>query len=123
MDPDRDHEAMSGAMLDHIIDSRHLDSIPAEDVRSVQSMITAAHGGGKGGGAAARDKPWLHEIVANGRNGIDVDKFDYLARDSLYCGVKLSYDFNRVMQFSKVGGRFALLKDGGNRGRGLGVAR
>lgn len=32
-----------------------------------------------------------------------MDKFDYLARDSMYCGLKLSCDFNRVMQFSKVG--------------------
>ncbi|KFM24211.1 Deoxynucleoside triphosphate triphosphohydrolase SAMHD1-like protein [Auxenochlorella protothecoides] len=99
---DWDHEAMSGAMLDHIIDTKHLDTIPAEDVRSVQSMITAAHGGVGAGAAPRREKLWLHEIVANGRNSIDVDKFDYLARDSLYCGVKLSYDFNRVMQFSKV---------------------
>lgn len=30
-------------------------------------------------------------------------QFDYLARDSLYCGIKIGCDFNRIMQFSKVG--------------------
>lgn len=97
-----EHEDMSSAMLDLIIDEEHLDSIPREDVRAVQSMITSAHGGGAGGGALPPGKRWLQEIVANGRNGIDVDKFDYLARDGLYCGVKTSFDANRIMQFSKV---------------------
>lgn len=27
-------------------------------------------------------RPWLSEIVSNARNGIDVDKFDYLRRDA-----------------------------------------
>lgn len=30
-------------------------------------------------------------------------QFDYLARDSLYCGVKVACHFNRIIQFSKVG--------------------
>ena len=30
-------------------------------------------------------------------------QFDYLMRDSMYCGVKISCDFNRLTQFSKVG--------------------
>ena len=27
-------------------------------------------------------RPWLFEIVSNPRNGIDVDKFDYMERDA-----------------------------------------
>jgi HD superfamily phosphohydrolase len=29
-------------------------------------------------------------------------RFDYLARDALHCGVKISCDFDRIMRFSKV---------------------
>lgn len=47
-------------------------------------------------------RQFLHEIVANGRNGLDVDKFDYLLRDARMCGVSIGLDFNRIMQFSKV---------------------
>ena len=41
------------------------------------------------------DRSFLYEIVANGRNSIDVDKFDYLARDTFNLGLKSSYDFTR----------------------------
>ena len=30
------------------------------------------------GGPVDPDRPWLFEIVSNSRNGIDVDKIDYL---------------------------------------------
>ncbi|KDD74334.1 hypothetical protein H632_c1392p0, partial [Helicosporidium sp. ATCC 50920] len=118
-----EHEAMSAAVLDAIVEDNYVDSIPAQDLRTIKDMITAGHGAQLGSGAeagavtpgstpptidssprpaSASSKRWLHEIVANGRNGIDVDKFDYLARDSLCCGVRVSFDPGRIMQFSKV---------------------
>ena len=45
---------------------------------------------------------YLYDIVANKRNGIDVDKFDYLARDSYFCGVKISFEHSLPMNYSKV---------------------
>ncbi|XP_065817358.1 deoxynucleoside triphosphate triphosphohydrolase SAMHD1-like isoform X2 [Labrus bergylta] len=47
-------------------------------------------------------KSFLYEIVSNKRNGVDVDKFDYLARDSSYLGIKNNFDFRRFMQFARV---------------------
>lgn len=47
-------------------------------------------------------KRWLHELVANGRNGLDVDKFDYLQRDAQHTGCRIAADFNRLQAFSKV---------------------
>lgn len=101
-----DHEDMSAKMLEFLIDDNHIDAISGDDLRRVTSFITSGHGVGAQeaskptmGGSSKR---WLSEIVANGRNSIDVDKFDYLARDAKYCGVNLSCNFNRLMQFSKV---------------------
>lgn len=40
-------------------------------------------------------RPLFHVLLLPGL------QFDYLARDSLYCGIKIGCDFNRIMQFSK----------------------
>ncbi|KAL6572239.1 hypothetical protein OROMI_013197 [Orobanche minor] len=40
--------------------------------------------------------------VANGRNGIDVDKFDYLVRDSRACGLGCTFQFGRMLDTMRV---------------------
>ncbi|XP_071173860.1 deoxynucleoside triphosphate triphosphohydrolase SAMHD1-like isoform X2 [Mytilus edulis] len=47
-------------------------------------------------------KGFLYEIVANKRNGIDVDKWDYFARDCHGLGIKNNFDHHRFMKFSRV---------------------
>ncbi len=44
----------------------------------------------------------LMQIVANKRNGVDVDKWDYLARDSHYLGLRNSFDHRRFMKYVRV---------------------
>ena len=51
---------------------------------------------------AGDGRQYLHEIVANGRNGLDVDKYDYLSRDAYCCGVPMAAELNRLKTFSKV---------------------
>lgn len=48
------------------------------------------------------EKSFLYDIVANKRNGIDVDKFDYFARDCHVLGVTKSFDASRLMKFARV---------------------
>ena len=55
-----------------------------------------------GNGSSHLQESCPAQIVANGRNGLDVDKFDYLQRDSLYCNVKINADFDRLQKLSKV---------------------
>ncbi|CAG8821510.1 34740_t:CDS:10, partial [Gigaspora margarita] len=45
---------------------------------------------------------YLFNIVNNGENSLDVDKFDYFARDCYYSGAKIQFDFQRLMQLSRV---------------------
>ncbi|XP_022802399.1 deoxynucleoside triphosphate triphosphohydrolase SAMHD1-like isoform X1 [Stylophora pistillata] len=49
-----------------------------------------------------KEKSFLYEIVANKRTGIDVDKFDYFARDCHGLGIKNSFDHERYMKSAKV---------------------
>ncbi|KAG2431557.1 hypothetical protein HXX76_009571 [Chlamydomonas incerta] len=87
------HETMSAAILTHLVDDNYIDDISDEDIRAVQSLIK---------GDAFADRGYLYDIVANKRNGVDVDKFDYLQRDALMCNVKISCSFQRLLMLTKV---------------------
>jgi HD superfamily phosphohydrolase len=47
-------------------------------------------------------RSYLFEIVANKRNSVDVDKFDYMMRDCHNVGIKSSVDALRLITFSRV---------------------
>ncbi|XP_052817340.1 deoxynucleoside triphosphate triphosphohydrolase SAMHD1-like isoform X2 [Mya arenaria] len=49
-----------------------------------------------------KEKSFLYEVVANKRNGIDVDKWDYFARDCHMLGIRNNFDHNRCIEFSRV---------------------
>lgn len=48
------------------------------------------------------EKDFLYEVVSNDVNGIDVDKFDYFARDCYHLGFKNNFDHKRLIKFSRV---------------------
>jgi HD superfamily phosphohydrolase len=58
----------------------HLGLLDPGEEQMVATMITGAYQEGCG-------KPYLYQIVANHVNGVDVDRMDYLARDSLHTGM------------------------------------
>ncbi|RXG69845.1 Deoxynucleoside triphosphate triphosphohydrolase SAMHD1 [Armadillidium vulgare] len=49
-----------------------------------------------------KEKGFLYQIVANDQNGVDVDKWDYFLRDSHSLGLKVTFDYRRLMKFSRV---------------------
>jgi len=48
------------------------------------------------------EKPYLFEIVANKKNSIDVDKFDYIARDTVNCGNRTNSEATRLIHSCRV---------------------
>ncbi|KAG6872253.1 hypothetical protein C0995_011512 [Termitomyces sp. Mi166 len=48
------------------------------------------------------EKPFLFDIVANQRNGLDVDKFDYIPRDSHMVGDKMNIALMRIINSARV---------------------
>ena len=44
----------------------------------------------------------LFQIVSNNRNGIDVDKWDYFARDTFMLGMGNNFNYKRCIAFSRV---------------------
>ena len=97
---------MSGQILQTIVDDGHVkdDAVSDDELKRIQQLIVGScHSHqASSGQLPPNDKRFLFDIVANGRNSIDVDKFDYLARDSYYCNVKISCDLNRLQRLTKV---------------------
>lgn len=97
---------MSGQILQTIVDDGHIkdDALSDDELKRIKELIVGScHNHQPGmGQPPLNDKRFLFDIVANGRNSIDVDKFDYLARDSYYCSVKISCDLNRLQRLTKV---------------------
>jgi HD superfamily phosphohydrolase len=86
---------MSVALLRHLIDENAID-LPEEDVHLIETLISGEYG------KKEEERAFLFDIVANKRNSVDVDKFDYLARDAYNCGMTTSFNSSRVLIFSRV---------------------
>ncbi|KAJ0113108.1 hypothetical protein Patl1_02729 [Pistacia atlantica] len=93
------HEQMSLKMVDYIVDEHHID-VDSGMIKKVKEMIVASSEFALPKGT--REKRFLYDIVANGRNGIDVDKFDYIVRDCRACGVGCNFEFQRLMETMRV---------------------
>ncbi|KAF9651040.1 HD-domain/PDEase-like protein [Thelephora ganbajun] len=71
------HEDASEMMFDDLVVKNNID-LPENDIQFIKALIA----GDPSSCSDNTEKPFLFEIVANRRNGIDVDKFDYIARDT-----------------------------------------
>ncbi|KAK4782022.1 hypothetical protein SAY86_016124 [Trapa natans] len=96
------HEEMSLKMVDHIVDEHHIEIDPGM-LKRVKEMIVASNTH-NASPKDRKEKPFLYDIVANGRNGIDVDKFDYIERDCRACGLGCNFQFRRLMETMRVMG-------------------
>ncbi|XP_061065679.1 deoxynucleoside triphosphate triphosphohydrolase SAMHD1 isoform X3 [Eubalaena glacialis] len=109
------HEQGSVMMFEHLVNSNglrdvmeHYGLIPEEDIWFIKEQITGPPESPikdsskwlyKG---RPKEKSFLYEIVANKRNGIDVDKWDYFARDCHHLGIQNNFDYKRFIKFARV---------------------
>ncbi|NXP83713.1 SAMH1 triphosphohydrolase, partial [Passerina amoena] len=108
------HETSSVKMFEHLIISNKLEEVMEsyglvleEDLLFIKEQI-----GGPIDETACvkswpyrgrpKEKSFLYEIVANKKNGIDVDKWDYFARDCHHLGIPNNFDYKRLLIFTRV---------------------
>lgn len=110
------HEKASVMMFDHLLKVNNLDrelrkyGLDEKDVVFIkeqiagpnQSEINSRQPSNWPYVGRSEEKSFLYEIVANKRNGIDVDKWDYFARDCHCLGVPNNFDLKRFMKFARV---------------------
>ncbi|XP_009294109.1 deoxynucleoside triphosphate triphosphohydrolase SAMHD1 isoform X1 [Danio rerio] len=103
------HEQMSVLMFDSIVKSLNEEvlrehGLTDNDVIFIKELIEGAKASDNEWPYQGRnvEKSFLYEIVANKQNGIDVDKWDYFARDCHHLGIRNSFDHLRLLKFARV---------------------
>ena len=107
-----DHEWTSAHLFEHLLVSNNLKetllahhNLTEEDFHFIKELIFGARHEAPPGWnwkGRGKDKDFLYEIVANHRNEIDVDKFDYFKRDCYHLGIPVSFDCDRLMRFARI---------------------
>ncbi|XP_059411049.1 deoxynucleoside triphosphate triphosphohydrolase SAMHD1-like [Carassius carassius] len=108
-----EHEQASVRMFCCMIENNELDEQMKfygldlqEDIKFIKELILKGQKDGQvkcwSMEGRAEDKSFLYEIVANKVNGIDVDKWDYLARDCYYLGIPCGFDSQRLLKSARV---------------------
>ncbi|KAI0333467.1 hypothetical protein GY45DRAFT_1352233 [Cubamyces sp. BRFM 1775] len=90
------HEDASRMMFDALLEENDLYLAP-EDSAFVKALIM-----GDTTMCKKEEKRYLFQIVANKLNGLDVDKFDYIARDSHAIDQKSNLSLTRLIYSSRV---------------------
>jgi len=85
--PNRYHETRSCLIVEMLCHRELADFFGPEHISFIKSLIEpkSYHRGA------------LYQIVANNLNGIDVDKFDYMARDSINLGHRFTFNLERLI--------------------------
>ncbi|KAJ3523594.1 hypothetical protein NM688_g8701 [Phlebia brevispora] len=91
------HEDASEMMFDDLIKLVHVDITP-DEATIIKALIA-----GESDRCSDMDvKPFLFDIVANKRNGLDVDKFDYIARDNHAIGQGETISLGKLIRSARV---------------------
>ncbi|KAF8622436.1 hypothetical protein AX15_007020 [Amanita polypyramis BW_CC] len=90
------HEDASEMMFDYLVEDNNI-SIEPDDSRFIKALIA-----GNPSKCSPDEKSFLFDIIANKRNGLDVDKFDYIQRDSYMIGEPTRISLRRIIYSARV---------------------
>jgi HD superfamily phosphohydrolase len=88
---EKTHEYRAGLIIDKLYSENYFD-LNKEDVNIIKKYINPNN----------NDDGFLYEIVSNNRNSLDVDKFDYLMRDTKSVGLSYTIDCSRLILQARV---------------------
>ena len=89
----KNHEDRSCKILYHLIKKYHI-SINDQDLNIICELINPKQFNLK--------YQFLYQIINNTSNNVDVDKLDYIKRDIYNTGIKLDFDYQRLLDNSRV---------------------
>lgn len=96
------HEDGSLMMLDSLIDDYAID-LEKNDIEIIKQLILPPKCfSSQNSSLLLNGRKFLYDIVANRRNSIDVDKFDYIIRDSRQVGLQETRNHEMLMRLCRV---------------------
>jgi deoxynucleoside triphosphate triphosphohydrolase SAMHD1 len=83
------HEKRSCVLVEKIVEESETLSkfVTKSDIQFIQSLIDVDY----------KKRGFVYHVVSNPMNSLDVDKFDYLGRDSHHTGVKIGFDYTKLV--------------------------
>jgi HD superfamily phosphohydrolase len=104
------HEEMGVRMLQYLMEKNNIhfedyDHVGEEDMLFIRECIVGVENHIRSERNINDSWPrpsWLYDIVSNHESGLDVDKLDYLMRDSSFTHVKVGADFNYLLTSARV---------------------
>ena len=104
------HEQQGVELIEYIIDNNHIDDFTKNDVRMIQDLIIGkstpdpSYSGFDHQISKSYDEEgWMFDIVNNKRNSIDVDKLDYIDRDTIRLGLhNYTYDNTKLLNGARI---------------------
>lgn len=83
------HEYRSELIIEKIIREDNILSeiIKDEEIKFIKNLINPSED----------NKGYIYQIVSNLKNGLDIDKIEYITRDSYYLGLENSFKYNNLI--------------------------
>ena len=95
------HENRSAYLLTYIVNKYSID-LNKDQLKVITDLINPKKAEYSKWKSKYQVGKWLFQIISNPLNSIDVDKFDYIIRDTRAFGLKLGFDYSRIINDARV---------------------
>jgi HD superfamily phosphohydrolase len=95
------HENRSIFLLNHMVEKYNVN-LNKDQLKVIGDLINPKESEYSKWKSKYQIGKWIFQIISNPLNSIDVDKFDYLIRDTQAVGLKFSFDYTRIINDAKV---------------------
>ena len=96
-----EHEERSKLLVKHIV-NKYKINLTDNDLKVIIDLIDPKSNNYNEWKEEYKVGKWIFQIVSNPINSIDVDKFDYIDRDNKAVGLKLNFEYGRLLKQAKV---------------------
>lgn len=89
------HEERSGIIIEYIIKNNKILSniIQPDEIQFVKNLINPKED---------IHNSWIYQIISNSFNSLDVDKYDYLTRDTNTLGIQKGFNYKRLIELMTI---------------------